>query len=300
MVIIPCFNDGPYLARAIGSVLQADVLPQKIILVDDCSTDPLTQHIVQALQTAPCVQVIGMDKNRGAGAARNQAFIHISSAQYVLNLDADDCIESSILTEALHFLDTHSNYAGVGGYVKKYFYDPPDKHTILHTGYWKTKGGGIAAFLFTNVMTGTILMRAKAWQDVEGYDESITHEDLEFYLRLTDKGWRIHSLRKTFLHYYASLHDGRKKRVLAPQESMQHIYKKNRPIYRKHFYKGLGYLVYLIFTQLTFLKALPLFHMAGKDSVGLKKILYYSLCVVHYLVNFAWRSYFFLRKKCRI
>ena len=296
VAIIPCFNDGAYLSRAITSILAAEILPQEIVVVDDCSTDPTTQRIVCALEDAPHIKVLRTNKNRGIGGARNYVLQTMPQYTYALALDADDCIEPTILREALQFLEQHPNYAAVGGYVKKYYYRPPNKHTVISYGYWKPKGGGLAAFLFTVEMHGTTLFRTKALQSIGGYKENIYYEDVDSWLRLTVKGWRIHSLKKTFLHYYARIHSDSKTRLQHTAQSIEQIYQTNRHIYHQHFYKGLCYLIYFTLRQPTNLKNLHMWHIVGKNSVGVQKIFYHTFCILYYPISLTWRFYLFLRK----
>jgi glycosyltransferase involved in cell wall biosynthesis len=67
-VIIPCFNYGRYLGRAIDSALEQEGVDREVIVVDDGSTDD-TAAVVRAYAD----RIIGMRQdNRGPGAARNR------------------------------------------------------------------------------------------------------------------------------------------------------------------------------------------------------------------------------------
>ena len=66
-VVIPAYNAGKYIARAIDSVLAQTRQPDEIIVVDDGSTDD-TAQIVAGFGSK--VQLIRQD-NAGAGVACN-------------------------------------------------------------------------------------------------------------------------------------------------------------------------------------------------------------------------------------
>ncbi len=84
-VVIPAYNAGKYIARAIESVLAQSRRPDEIIVVDDGSTDD-TAQIVAGFGLK--VQLIRQD-NGGASAARNSG-IDAATGEWIAFLDADD------------------------------------------------------------------------------------------------------------------------------------------------------------------------------------------------------------------
>lgn len=85
-VVIPAFNAGVSIARAIDSVLEQRRPVFEVIVVDDGSTDN-TADVVKGYGGK--VHYIGQD-NAGAGAARNRA-IQQAKGNWIALLDADDC-----------------------------------------------------------------------------------------------------------------------------------------------------------------------------------------------------------------
>lgn len=85
-VVIPLFNKGPHIAKALESVLAQTVLPKEIIVVDDGSIDNGPDIVASYSNLG--VRLI-RQPNQGVSVARNAG---IASAQcdYVAFLDADD------------------------------------------------------------------------------------------------------------------------------------------------------------------------------------------------------------------
>lgn len=99
-IIITNYNYGRYLERAIRSCLNQSLSRGEfeIIVVDDCSTDE--SHVVLKNFESE-VRIIKNDMNLGLSASRNKG-IRSAYGQYVMNLDADDYLDSKCI-EILSF-----------------------------------------------------------------------------------------------------------------------------------------------------------------------------------------------------
>ena len=113
-VIIPTYNRAEFIQEAIDSVLHQDVkdCQLEIIVVDDGSTD----------NTAEVVKTYGnkvkyiLQKNSGAGAARNRGIVH-ATGDWVAFLDSDDrwlpyrlSLQFNVLDRFPHYKAIHSNF----------------------------------------------------------------------------------------------------------------------------------------------------------------------------------------------
>lgn len=90
-VIIPCFNVEKTLKRAIESVANQVLLPDEIILVNDCSTDR-TDELIRNIKSEYSnlnIIYINLKENGGPGNARNIGWDK-ANGDYIAFLDADD------------------------------------------------------------------------------------------------------------------------------------------------------------------------------------------------------------------
>jgi glycosyltransferase involved in cell wall biosynthesis len=87
-VIIPTYNRGKMLPKAIESVINQDYNDWELIVVDDGSTDDTKNIIENFCKNDPRIKYVYQD-NQERSAARNQG-IENSSGKYVCFLDSDD------------------------------------------------------------------------------------------------------------------------------------------------------------------------------------------------------------------
>jgi len=98
-VIVCCYNDGRFLARALES-LTRQTLPSdqlELILVNDGSTDD-TESVALSFDKKLNLKYVRNDANKGLPASCN-AGLERATGEYFIRLDADDLFEPSILEE---------------------------------------------------------------------------------------------------------------------------------------------------------------------------------------------------------
>lgn len=88
-VLIPCYNQGHLVEQAIDSALQQEGCEVEVIVVNDGSTDPDTNSILDRYNR-PQVKVF-KTANQGLASTRNFAFSQ-ATGQFIQFLDADDVI----------------------------------------------------------------------------------------------------------------------------------------------------------------------------------------------------------------
>lgn len=108
-VVLPTFNVSPFIAAMLADVLGQTVSDIEVLVVDDCSTDG-TPDVVRRLATRdPRLRLLALERNLGAGAARNLAIAQ-ARGEWLAFVDADDAMTRDRL-ERLHAaacaLDVH-------------------------------------------------------------------------------------------------------------------------------------------------------------------------------------------------
>src|SRR6187402_1358652 len=105
-IIMPSYNSAAFIAQSIDSVRTQTHANWELIMVDDCSTDN-TVEIVREFTADERIKLYVLDKNSGAGIARNTA---VSKAQgtYIAFLDSDDLWKPEKLQRQLQFMSEHN------------------------------------------------------------------------------------------------------------------------------------------------------------------------------------------------
>jgi glycosyltransferase involved in cell wall biosynthesis len=176
-VIIPCYNQGHFLAEAISSCLAQTYSHVEIVVVDDGSTDA-TREIAARFPVKYVYQ-----ENRGLSAARNTG-IQRSEGEFLVFLDSDDHLLPHAVETALHFLGENNDCGMTVG----------NHRFITHSGEFIREsdkpllhGDHYARLLLNNFIEtpGCAMYRRSIVQLVGEFNTELrASEDYDFYLRV--------------------------------------------------------------------------------------------------------------------
>lgn len=102
-IITPSFNSENFIADTIQSVQNQTYQNWEMIIVDDCSTDKTISIIEQFVINDSRIRFFQLEKNSGAGVARETA-LSKATGDYISFLDADDLWKPLKLEKQLQFL----------------------------------------------------------------------------------------------------------------------------------------------------------------------------------------------------
>jgi glycosyltransferase involved in cell wall biosynthesis len=230
-IIVPCYNQAHFLNDSLQSVLNQSYPHWECIIVNDGSPDD-TAGVAQKWCERDSRFKYIKKENGGLSNARN-AGITISKGEYILPLDADDCIHKDYLVKLVPQLQQDNSLAIVSCYSK--FFDKSLNEVVYEL---KPEGSTYHYLLYVNQLIATSLYRKKCWEEVGGYDESMKKgfEDWEFWLSITKIGWK-YKVVPEFLFYYRKS----KKSMLVDTISnyaeinKEYIFTKHKEIYIKDF-----------------------------------------------------------------
>jgi glycosyltransferase involved in cell wall biosynthesis len=195
-VIIPCFNQGRFLADAIASVQKQTHANTEIIVVDDGSTDNTREVAISFANVKYFYQ-----PNAGLSAARNLGAIK-SNGWFLVFLDADDVLYPGGLEHNLKLLLQNPSWAFVSGAHDKvdewlYPLEEQDEHQVItHNHYTALLRGNYIG------MHAAVMYRCRVF-DQFGFDPTLEAcEDYDLYFKIARQhpvgchGYKIAAYRR--------------------------------------------------------------------------------------------------------
>ncbi len=181
-VICLCHNQAPYLEEALQSVLNQEYTSVELIIVDDGSTDG-SKELVRTFLTKHPVEFIDIPEAVGNCQAFNLGF-KISKGDFIIDLAADDVLLPERIRQGLIRL-TETN-AGVH-YSNAELIDVDGHHLSFHNDRFDfpMPEGDVYAHLAREylVCPPTMMIRREVLESLGGYDESLSYEDFDFWVR---------------------------------------------------------------------------------------------------------------------
>jgi glycosyltransferase involved in cell wall biosynthesis len=203
-VVIPLYNKGPYVRRAIESVLNQTYTDFELVVVDDGSTDGGDQ-IVEGF-TDPRICLI-RQKNAGAATARNTG-IQAVQGEWVAFLDADDIWLPHNLSMQMKLLDAHPDVSWSAG-----FFDYRESNESLLKNKLSEQvkqlihnhiiDDAILILPYGCINTDTVIIKRDVFNIVGMMDATLrTGEDLDLWIRIAIKFPKIAYCETSVAEYY--------------------------------------------------------------------------------------------------
>lgn len=206
-IICLCYNHEKFVAEALRSVFMQTYSNIELIVVDDASIDGSVKVIEDVLdgvavsylskgtqkvdtEFPPPPIFIQNEQNQGNCRAFNQA-LKTAKGKYIIDLAADDVLLDDRLEKQVHLFESlSSNYAVVfsnalnineAGEVLNYHY-PVDKEEKSKINV--PEGDVYIAVLKGYfISTATMMIRAEVLHQIGGYNETLSYEDFDFWVR---------------------------------------------------------------------------------------------------------------------
>ena len=193
-IIIPCYNSGKTLLRAVSSSQNQTYSKVETIVVDDCSDDQFTISTLNSICDSK-TRIISLEFNSGLSAARNAGF-NASKSELVVFLDADDWLDSDAIEL---FIKSASNFS------EKFFVYSDivlegERSGVLRRPYKEFSQ------LALNGLPYAIMIprRFINWTPLYDEDLRLGLEDWNLNLKLLENNFLPIRLSKPVFHYFVS------------------------------------------------------------------------------------------------
>jgi len=184
-VVIPLYNKKNTIVRALDSVLNQQVLPDRIIVVNDGSKDGSEKEVENL--NHPLITLVHQE-NKGVSAARNKG-IEVAKSEWIAFLDADDYWCETFIKEIFNLIKVSPKIKAIGTnyYIKN--------NDSLIVNYLKRsqhiKDNSIndyfkfAAFNNPPIWSSAVALKKSLFIKINGFEENLhSGEDLLMWAKI--------------------------------------------------------------------------------------------------------------------
>jgi len=215
-VILPVFNNIGFVERAVESVWNQTLSPERIelIAVDDGSTDGTLDRLRKLAARSPVRMHVLTHPgriNRGVAPTRNLGFQH-ARGEFIALLDADDRYLPERLSTGLEYFEAHPDcacFCSFGLNVDEHG-NPTQGYNLseIAGSYKEMSPDHSPPFTFTQlweeypIANSTISIRRETLARTGGYPEVMAHQSEDWYLMLlVSLEQPIHCIETTLIEY---------------------------------------------------------------------------------------------------
>ncbi len=189
-VVCLCYNQERFVRESLLSVIDQTYSGIQIIVVDDASTDGSVNMIRNVNFRNREVEYIFLKQNLGNCKAFNQV-LPLVRGEFVVDFACDDVMmpdriakqveKFGTLDGSFGIVFTDATYIDEDGVVLRHHYDYLFRKGLLK----KIPEGNVYADLLSTyfIASPTMLVRTQVMLDLKGYDEQLSYEDFDFWIR---------------------------------------------------------------------------------------------------------------------
>jgi GT2 family glycosyltransferase len=211
--VVVNWNGGDDLRRSVQSLLSQTRHPERIILVDNASSD---RSLAALASLSGSIEIVRLDRNTGFAAANNLAIRQVTDCEWIALLNPDAFAEPDCLAALLAAAAEHPEFS----FFASRLLNSADPHVLdgagdsYHlTGLARRRGHGRSASgryltaeeVFSSCAAAA-LYRRDALLEVGGFDESFFcyMEDVDLGFRLRLRGHRCLYVPTAVVHHVGS------------------------------------------------------------------------------------------------
>ena len=193
-VIIPCYNYARYLPEAVDSVINQTFKDFEIIIVNDGSTDD-TKSVAELLikkYSEFKIHLLNQENSGNPAISRNRG-IELSKGKYILCLDADDKLATTMLEECLNLLKMKPEISIV--YTDRVDFN--GEESVV-----KAREYNFEKLKYENHISYCALFKKEVWEKIGGYRTNVIGcEDWDFWIAAGSRGYFGFYINKPLFYY---------------------------------------------------------------------------------------------------
>jgi glycosyltransferase involved in cell wall biosynthesis len=105
-IVVPNYNHAHFLPESLGSLAAQTRAPDRVLIIDDCSTDDSIAVISRFLTEHPNWELIRHESNQGVVRGQNEA-LELADTDWIGYLGADDALHPTYVEKALAVAESH-------------------------------------------------------------------------------------------------------------------------------------------------------------------------------------------------
>lgn len=226
-IIIPSYNRGKSIARAVQSVLDQTYANVEVIVVDDCSTDDTPAIMKSKFANENKVIFHRLKNNSGACVARNTG-VKLSHGKFIGFLDSDDVFLPKKLDKQLALLES----TGASLCATDYLYVDENGEEKVIQVHPNNMDRVYKDLLYCNfITTGTLIGMRECFLEM-AFDETLPrYQDWDLVLRLSQKYTMCFLREITLVQYCEPVSISKSTNHGKTLSALETIYEKNREGY---------------------------------------------------------------------
>ncbi len=196
-IVALCFNHARFLEAALDSILAQTYPHLEVILVDDASTDGSADILRRYAAQNPTWQLLLLPENVNNCRAFNLALAR-TTGEFVIDFATDDVLlPERVARQVAHFAQAGPRCGMVysdtelldeaGQFVRHYYRRNAQGQLHPHPASGNVFTDVLARYF---ISAPTMMMRRATLQALNGYDETLSYEDFDFWVRAS-RDWEF-------------------------------------------------------------------------------------------------------------
>ena len=198
-VVMPVYNAEAYLSEAIESILNQTFTNFEFIIVYDASTDNSYKIIEEFLKKDKRIIFLINKNNLGLAESRTKGTKY-ATGKYLAVADADDISIPTRLEKQYNYLEKHSDFGVVGGFIQ--LFDSQTQKIIGVRKYYEDDSNlRKRLFLYCPIAQPVCMIRKEVFDNIGYYDPKYPlAEDLDLWFRIGTR-YKFANIQEILLKY---------------------------------------------------------------------------------------------------